>query len=84
MTQRARLNQASTVGLIGFSLTAFAVALPLWYGMATGRVPPPNGDEGVAAHIFQLSRPGIGQGDEAVVRRATSYTISSSSAWDHE
>ena len=29
MTQRARLNQASTVGLIVFSVTAFAVALPL-------------------------------------------------------
>jgi hypothetical protein len=55
MTQRARLNQASTVGLIVFSATAFAVALRLWYGMATGRVPPPNGDEGAAAHIFQLS-----------------------------
>ena len=55
MTQRARLNQASTIALIGFSLTAFAVALPLWYGMATGHVPPPTGDEGAAAHMFQLS-----------------------------
>jgi hypothetical protein len=55
MTQRARLNQVSTVGLTVFSLTAFTVVLPLWYGMVTGHVPPPAGDEGAAAHIFQIS-----------------------------
>ena len=56
MTQRARLNQVSTVGLIVFSWTAFTVVLPLWYGMVTGHLPPPAGDEGAAAHIFQLLR----------------------------
>jgi hypothetical protein len=53
--QKVKLNRASTVGLIVFSATALAVVLPLWYGMLTGHVPPSEGDEGTAAHLFQVS-----------------------------
>jgi hypothetical protein len=50
------VHRVSSIGLIVLSLTALApllwVALP---AMLTGRVPPPEADEGTAAHIFQLS-----------------------------
>jgi hypothetical protein len=51
-----QINRVSTAGLTVLSLTALApllfVALPM---MLTGHVPPPEADEGTAAHIFQLS-----------------------------
>jgi len=51
-----QINRVSTVALTVLSLTALAplvfVALP---AMLTGHVPPSEGDEGPAAHIFQLS-----------------------------
>jgi hypothetical protein len=51
-----QINRVSTIGLTVLSLTALApllfVALP---AMLTGHVPPPEADEGTAAHIFQLS-----------------------------
>jgi hypothetical protein len=53
-TERTKLNRASAAGMIILSATAFSVVLPLWYGMLTGHVPSPEGDEGTAAHIFQL------------------------------
>jgi hypothetical protein len=57
--QRMKLNRASTAGMIVLSLTALGAALPLWYGMLTGHVPPPDGDEGAAAHLFQLAIAGL-------------------------
>jgi hypothetical protein len=58
MTQRVALNRLSTLSLIVLSAIAFPV-LPLWYGMLTRHVPPPEGDEGTAAHVFQLSISGL-------------------------
>lgn len=55
MTERVKLNRLSTVGLIVLSATAFSMVLPVWYGMLTGHVPPPESDEGTAVHIFQLA-----------------------------
>ena len=54
MTERATLNRMSSVGMIILALAAFSVVLPLWFAMLTGHVPPPEGDEGTAAHVFQL------------------------------
>jgi hypothetical protein len=51
---RLQLNRASTAGLLIISAAAWLVVLPLWYGMFTGQVPPPGGDEGTTAHLFQL------------------------------
>jgi hypothetical protein len=53
-TQRVTLNRMSTVGMFILSAATLSVVLPLWYGMLTGHVPPPQGDEGTAAHVFQL------------------------------
>jgi hypothetical protein len=53
-TQKLQLNRLSTAGLLVVSAAAFATVLPLWYDMFTGHVPPPQGDEGTAAHVFQL------------------------------
>jgi hypothetical protein len=50
------LNRVSRTALIVLSLTALAplllVALPM---MLTRHVSPPHSDEGIAAHVFQLS-----------------------------
>jgi len=50
----ATLNRMSRAGLTILAAAALSVVLPLWYGMLTGHVPPPGGDEGASAHIFQL------------------------------
>ena len=51
-----QLNRVSTIGLIVFSLTALltVLSLPLRW-VLPGHLPPPEPDEGTAAHIFQLS-----------------------------
>lgn len=52
--QKLQLHRISTAGLLVASAAAFLVVLPLWFGMLSGHVPPPDGDEGAAAHLFQL------------------------------
>src|SRR5713226_8624865 len=53
--QKLRLNRVSTLGLIVLSLTALMMVLPfVLFNLITGHVPPPQTDEGVNIHIFQL------------------------------
>jgi hypothetical protein len=47
-----RINWGSTIGLIVLALTALLAVLS---GYMSGVTQPPQTDEGVAAHIFQLS-----------------------------
>jgi protein-S-isoprenylcysteine O-methyltransferase Ste14 len=52
-----QINRVSTVGLTVLSLIAFVTVLLGLVVPATlsGRIPPPQPDEGTAAHIFQLA-----------------------------
>ena len=51
-----QVNRASTIGLIVLSLTALTPLLLVAGGAAiSGHLPPPEPDEGVGAHVFQLS-----------------------------
>jgi len=47
-----QMNQRSSVGLVVLSLTALLAVLS---GFISGATQPPQPDEGVAAHVFQLS-----------------------------
>ncbi len=51
-----QMNRVSTIGLIVFSLIALLLLLPVAArAVVSGHMPPPDLDEGTAAHIFQLS-----------------------------
>ena len=51
-----QINRLSTIALVFFSLSALLVLLPVAArAVASGHLPPPDADEGTAAHIFQLS-----------------------------
>jgi hypothetical protein len=51
-----RFNLVSTIGLVVLSLTALLTVLPFALRAMLGLpVPPPPGDEGAGAHIFQIS-----------------------------
>ena len=56
-TMRAhQINRGATWGLILLSLVALMTVLPVAFrGLLGGSLPPPEADEGTAAHIFQLS-----------------------------
>jgi len=50
------INRTSTIGLVVLSLTALLTVLPFALrAVLTGYAPPPESDEGVGAHMFQLS-----------------------------
>ncbi len=55
LTQRMKVDRLSGVGLLVLSAIALSVVVPLWFGMLNGHVPPPESDEGTAAHIFQFA-----------------------------
>ena len=51
-----QVNRLSTIGLIVLSLTALMMLLPVAArAVVSGHMPPPDPDEGTAAHIFQLA-----------------------------
>jgi hypothetical protein len=52
-----QINRVSSIGLIVLSLTAFVTVLLglVLPAVLSGHIPPPDPDEGTAAHIFQLS-----------------------------
>ena len=51
-----QINRLSSLGLFVLSLTALMTVLPfVLFNVITGHMPPPQQDEGTAAHIFQLS-----------------------------
>jgi len=52
-----RINRASSIGIAVLSLTAFGTVLLglVLPAVRLGHMPPPEPDEGAAAHIFQLS-----------------------------
>jgi hypothetical protein len=56
MNVSQKVNWASTAGLIVLSLTALMTVLPVAFrAVVSGHVPPPETDEGIGAHVFQLS-----------------------------
>jgi hypothetical protein len=56
MDSSRTVNRVSAVGLVALSLIALMTVLPLALrAVIGGHVPPPEPDEGTAAHIFQLS-----------------------------
>jgi len=51
-----QINRVSTIGLLVCALAALLTVLPVALRAALGAtLPPPDPDEGTAAHIFQLS-----------------------------
>jgi hypothetical protein len=56
-----RINRASGLGLLALALTALAMVCVGFIGRAVllGYIPPPDPDEGTAAHLFQLSIAGL-------------------------
>jgi hypothetical protein len=54
--RESQMNRLSTIGLVVLSLTALLMLLPVAArAIMNGHMPPPDADEGTAAHIFQLS-----------------------------
>ena len=55
----ASINRAIRVGLTILALTTFGTVLQaVVRGVISGQVPPPEADEGTAAHRFQLAAAG--------------------------
>jgi hypothetical protein len=51
-----QMNRLSTIALVVLSVSALLTLLPVAArALLAGQLPPPDPDEGTAAHIFQLS-----------------------------